>query len=168
MAQPTLLEQIAAGNTEDFDVNKWEAGNGKPQANSDFDVSAWENGKDGKPGPTLLEQIAAHPAPPPMSDEDKASQTRQMAVGALTGMPTPNMTPQDVQQFQAGKAAGAASVPLVAAGAGVVTPEAIPALVATLSAAAKAHPIAAKIIQRGLEGSALEAGWKLTKKVFGE
>jgi hypothetical protein len=35
------------------------------------------------------------------------SNTRQMLVSGLTGMPTPNMTPDQQQQFQQGKAAGA-------------------------------------------------------------
>jgi hypothetical protein len=48
------------------------------------------------------------------SDEEKASQTRQMLVGGLTGMPTPNMTDEDKKSFARGKAAGAISVPLVA------------------------------------------------------
>lgn len=45
---------------------------------------------------------------------DQASQDRQMLVSGLTGMPTPNMNEQDRQNFAAGKAAGAVSVPLVA------------------------------------------------------
>lgn len=48
--------------------------------------------------------------------EDKASNTRQMLVSGLTGMPTPNMTDADKASFAKGKAAGAVSVPAVAAG----------------------------------------------------
>src|SRR5262249_40210335 len=48
------------------------------------------------------------------SAEDQASQTRQMLVSGLTGMPTPNMTAADRASFERGKAAGAVSVPLVA------------------------------------------------------
>jgi hypothetical protein len=46
--------------------------------------------------------------------EDAASQTRQMAVAGLTGMPTPNMSEADKASFEQGKAAGAISVPVVA------------------------------------------------------
>jgi len=46
--------------------------------------------------------------------EQAASNTRQMLVSGLTGMPTPNMTEQDRASFERGKAAGAVSVPLVA------------------------------------------------------
>jgi hypothetical protein len=49
-----------------------------------------------------------------LSPDEQASQTRQMLVSGLTGMPTPNMTEADKAQFQKGKAAGAVSVPLVA------------------------------------------------------
>lgn len=48
------------------------------------------------------------------SPEDQASQTRQMLVSGLTGMPTPNMTDEDKKSFAKGKAAGAISVPIVA------------------------------------------------------
>jgi len=51
--------------------------------------------------------------PPPVSPEEKASQTRQMLVSGLTGMPTPNMTAEEKANFEKGKAAGAISVPVV-------------------------------------------------------
>lgn len=54
--------------------------------------------------------------PKPPTPEEQASQTRQMAVSGLTGMPTPNMSAQDKAEFEQGKAAGAVSVPVVAAG----------------------------------------------------
>ena len=46
--------------------------------------------------------------------EQEASNTRQMLVAGLTGMPTPNMTEADRASFEKGKAAGAISVPVVA------------------------------------------------------
>jgi hypothetical protein len=49
------------------------------------------------------------------NQEDEASNTRQMLVSGLTGMPTPNMNDADRASFQRGKAAGALSVPAVAA-----------------------------------------------------
>jgi hypothetical protein len=48
------------------------------------------------------------------SADDQASQTRQMLVGGLTGMPTPNMSEEDKRSFERGKVAGAVSVPVVA------------------------------------------------------
>src|SRR5260370_42625400 len=51
---------------------------------------------------------------PALSPDEQASQTRQLLVSGLTGMPTPNMTPEDRAQFEKGKAAGAVSVPVVA------------------------------------------------------
>jgi len=53
--------------------------------------------------------------------EEDASNTRQMLVSGLTGMPTPNMTAQDKASFERGKMAGAVSVPAVA-GAVASTP----------------------------------------------
>ena len=51
---------------------------------------------------------------PVLSPEEQASQTRQMLVSGLTGMPTPNMTADDKASFERGKAVGAVSVPAVA------------------------------------------------------
>jgi hypothetical protein len=50
----------------------------------------------------------------PRTAEEEASNTRQMLVSGLTGMPTPNMTEREKAQFAQGKAAGAVSVPAVA------------------------------------------------------
>ena len=50
--------------------------------------------------------------------EQEASNTRQMALAGLTGMPTPNMSEADKASFEQGKAAGAVSVPVVAAAVG--------------------------------------------------
>ena len=64
-----------------------------------------------------LEQQSAKagtPSGPQVNPEQEASNTRQMLVSGLTGMPTPNMTEQDKASFARGKAAGAVSVPLVA------------------------------------------------------
>jgi hypothetical protein len=55
-------------------------------------------------------QLKANPA-------EDASNTRQMLVSGLTGMPTPNMTEQDKASFERGKMAGAVSVPVVASAA---------------------------------------------------
>jgi hypothetical protein len=61
-----------------------------------------------------LEQQQAQPQSAAQSPDDKASNTRQMLVSGLTGMPTPNMTDADKASFAKGKAAGAVSVPVVA------------------------------------------------------
>ena len=88
-------------------------------------------------------------ANPVFSPDEKASQTRQMLVSGLTGMPTPNMTAEDRAQFAQGKAAGAISVPVVAgatAGATAIA-EVLPSVlihtvegVKALGAWAEAHP----------------------------
>lgn len=92
---------------------------------------------------------------PVLSPEDQASQTRQMLVSGLTGMPTPSMTSEDRASFERGKAAGAVSVPVVAGattGASAVA-EALPSVlphtiegVKALGAWAKANPIQAYIL----------------------
>lgn len=69
------------------------------------------------------QQAEANPA-------QEASNTRQMLVSGLTGMPTPNMTEQDRQNFEAGKAAGAVSVPVVA---GAMSLNAAAPLITTLA-----------------------------------
>jgi hypothetical protein len=75
-----------------------------------------------------------------------------MLVSGLTGMPTPNMTAQDRTSFAQGKAAGAVSVPLVAAGVtgGAATAEFGPQVIKAVQAAAEAHPIVAKALAYGL------------------
>jgi len=93
--------------------------------------------------------------PPSVSPEEKASQTRQMLVSGLTGMPTPNMTAEDKANFEKGKAAGAISVPLVAgttALIGATAPE-IAAGTKAVQAMAEAHPAAAKFIKKVLTGA---------------
>lgn len=68
-------------------------------------------GVGGLPPGYTLEQ----PAQPVKSNPvDDASNTRQMLVAGMTGMPTPNMTAADRASFETGKAAGAVSVPVVA------------------------------------------------------
>jgi hypothetical protein len=69
-----------------------------------------------------------------------------MLVSGLTGMPTPNMTEQDRQNFERGKAAGAVSVPIVAGATVGATalPEVVPSVVQKAKAIAewaKANPI---------------------------
>jgi hypothetical protein len=88
----------------------------------------------------------------PKSQADEASETRQMLVSGLTGMPTPNMTAADRTSFAQGKAAGAVSVPLVAAGVtgGAATAEFGPQVIKAVQAAAEAHPIVAKALAYGL------------------
>ncbi len=109
------------------------------------------------------------PASSSPSDEEQASQTRQMLVSGLTGMPTPNMTDDDKKSFAKGKAAGAISVPVVA-GATIGATEAAPLLadkigyakelaeyygkegVEAVAKMASEHPIAAKLIAKTLGG----------------
>lgn len=88
----------------------------------------------------------------PKSQADQASETRQMLVSGLTGMPTPNMTAQDRQSFEAGKAAGAVSVPAVASATlgGAAATEFGPGVIRAVQAAADAHPIIAKALATGL------------------
>jgi hypothetical protein len=62
--------------------------------------------------------------------EQAASNTRQMLVSGLTGMPTPNMTDADKASFENGRAAGAISVPAVA---GAISLSAAAPLVQTLA-----------------------------------
>jgi hypothetical protein len=69
-----------------------------------------------------------------------------MLVSGLTGMPTPNMTATDRQQFETGKAAGALSVPAVAGA--VVAPEAIQPVEDALAGFAKSYPTLAKLASR--------------------
>src|SRR5262249_18371281 len=52
---------------------------------------------------------------PAKSPEDEASNTRQMMVSGMTGMPTPNMTDADKAEFATGKAVGAGSATLISA-----------------------------------------------------
>lgn len=70
------------------------------------------------------------PAQSSPSPEEEASQTRQMLVSGLTGMPTPNMSDADKKSFARGKAAGAVSVPVVAGAATGATAiaEAVPSV----------------------------------------
>ena len=80
------------------------------------------------------------------SPDDKASNTRQMLVSGLTGMPTPNMTDADKASFARGKAAGAMSVPVVAGATigATAAPEVIPSVVDKAKAVVKwstANPI---------------------------
>ncbi len=92
---------------------------------------------------------------PALSPEEQASQTRQMLISGLTGMPTPNMTAEDRANFEKGKAAGAVSVPVVAAGTAGLTAisEALPSVlphtidgVRAIGTWANAHPVQAYIL----------------------
>src|SRR5579864_886263 len=100
----------------------------------------------GLPAGYKLETSSDAPSNTSSSPEDEASQTRQMLVSGLTGLPTPNMTDADKASFARGKAAGAVSVPLVAgatAGA-LAAPEVVPQIVQKAKAVAewaKANPI---------------------------
>jgi hypothetical protein len=92
---------------------------------------------------------------PVLSPEEQASQTRQMLVSGLTGLPTPNMSAEDRASFEKGKAAGAVSVPVVAGattGASAVA-EVLPSVlphtiegVKAIGSWAKANPIQAYIL----------------------
>jgi len=120
------------------------------------------------------------PPAPTASPEEQQSQTRQMLVSGLTGMPTPNMTDQDRAEFAEGKAAGAISVPAIAAsylGAHAALSAGISALVPALTKGtvalgqwAEAHPLAAKIvfhsIKAAITGTAIGAGAKIAGKVI--
>jgi hypothetical protein len=70
--------------------------------------------------PTSVEQSF------PKYSKEAQSNTRQMAVAGLTGMPTPNMTEDDKASFERGKATGAvtatavSAAPLVAEAAGPI------------------------------------------------
>ena len=92
----------------------------------------------------LGEDVQKQQAPPSAADD--ASNTRQMLVSGLTGMPTPNMTEADKASFEKGKAAGAISVPVVAGATlgATATPEVVPEIVQKAKAVAewaKANPI---------------------------
>ncbi len=101
----------------------------------------------------------------PRTPDEEASNTRQMLVSGLTGMPTPNMTEREKTQFAQGKAAGAISVPLVAGGTAAplataaALPSVIPATIHGVKAVgtwASAHPVQAYILYKILfEHSAL-------------
>jgi hypothetical protein len=59
-------------------------------------------------------KFAAGPSKQATADPAQyASDTRQMLVSGLTGMPTPNMTDADKQSFATGKAVGAGSATLL-------------------------------------------------------
>jgi len=114
------------------------------------------------------------------SPAEQQSQTRQMLVSGLTGMPTPNMTEQDKADFASGKAAGAISVPAVAGvylGAHAALSAGIPALTKALTGGALAvgawaeeHPVAAKIIWHvvgnAIKGTTIGAGARITGKII--
>jgi hypothetical protein len=146
---------------QDFDINAWEAGkynqaSTTPTAEPDFDINAWENGKAASP--TSVEGRPQVQPPQVNMQEDLGP----APAGKLSGLPGVNPHTPTVKEGLGDVALAAAPI------GGAMTADALPALVQTLTAAAKAHPFAAKVIQRGLEGSALEAGWKLSKKIFGE
>lgn len=92
---------------------------------------------------------------PVLSPDEQASQTRQMLVSGLTGMPTPNMSAEDRASFEKGKAAGAVSVPVVAGATtgataiAEVLPSVLPHTIEGVKAIgswAKANPIQAYIL----------------------
>lgn len=101
-----------------------------------------------------LERLALMPDPAPQKTPDEqASDTRQMLVSGLTGMPTPNMNDADKASFERGKAAGAVSVPLVAGAtlAASAAPEVVPSVVDKAKAVvewAKSNPIKAIAISK--------------------
>jgi hypothetical protein len=80
-----------------------------------------------------------NPSTSPQTTEDKASNTRQMLVSGLTGMPTPNMTEADKASFAKGKAAGAISVPVVAGATlgATAAPEVLPPIIDKAKAVVK-------------------------------
>jgi len=97
-------------------------------------------------GDSLFSDEEINPPQPKVDPAQDASNTRQMLVSGLTGMPTPNMTDADKASFARGKAAGAVSVPLVAGATAGATaaPEIIPSVVQKAKSGvewAKANPI---------------------------
>ncbi len=93
-----------------------------------------------------LGQTAQKQNTPQPPSADDASNTRQMLVSGLTGMPTPNMNATDRASFEKGKAAGAISVPVVAGATigATAAPEVVPDIVNKAKAVAewaKANPI---------------------------
>ena len=147
---PNLLDQVDAENQQDVPQTQSPTPASQP-------VSVTSSGN-------LLDQVAAEdeqqqartqPTKPTLSPEEQASQTRQMAVSGLTGMPTPNMTAADKTAFERGKAAGAVSVPAVAAGTVGLTavPEVLPSVlphtiegVKAIGTWAEAHPVQAYLL----------------------
>src|SRR5438552_13653395 len=92
-------------------------------------------------------------AAPQQTPEDQASQTRQMLVSGLTGLPTPNMNDADKASFARGKAAGAVSVPVVAGATlgATAAPELLPSIVDKAKAVAqwaKANPIKSLVVAK--------------------
>ena len=61
----------------------------------------------------LGQSVQKQQTPQPVDPQQYASDTRQMLVSGLTGMPTPNMTEQDKSSFAAGKATGAGTATLL-------------------------------------------------------
>lgn len=121
-------------------------------------LEAWGNQQQ-QPTPSQsdlspLEQLALMPNPAPQkTPEEQASDTRQMLVSGLTGIPTPNMTDADKASFAKGKAAGAISVPVVAGAtlAASAAPEVVPSVVDKAKAVvewAKSNPIKAIAISK--------------------
>jgi len=155
--------------SEDFDINKWDAGqykgvtwnedNAAPtgvQWNEDFDINKWENGNQKPaPNPTSVEGRPGVPKPQPPtlspSEEMPVSQAEQDSVGAA----------QTAKQL-GGPAAGG----LAAGMAGPMVMALAPEVVSALSSAAAAHPLAAKIIAHGIEAAGLGAGWRIATKLF--
>ena len=111
------------------------------------------------PAPVTLDMSKAQPINQPSQwdqEQAQASQNRLSLVSGLTGMPTPNMSEADKASFEQGKAAGAVSVPLVAAAAtGVGSPAVRAALV----------PILKRYGIKALEGGAMATGYGLYREL---
>lgn len=130
--------------------------NSRPSGNSPDQQSA-------APKPGFLGSLKAMFAGAP-TDPQQQSQTRQMLVSGLTGMPTPNMSPQDQESFQQGKAAGAVSVPLVA---GATTVLGTPGAAAALATVGKKWGIDALKTagKSAIGGAAAHYGWQLYQEL---
>lgn len=64
----------------------------------------------------LGQSVQKQQQPQPQANPDQtASDTRQMLVSGMTGLPTPNMTDADRASFASGKAAGAGTATLLSA-----------------------------------------------------
>lgn len=126
-------------------------------------------------GPPVPQPIPPELRNAQMSPQDEQSNTRQMLASGLTGMPTPNMTALDRTNFETGKAVGAASVPVVAAGTtgATLVPEAlgagaralIPPVIRFGQWAAE-NPRAAGILREIIKHSAIGGGYAGVKKIL--
>jgi hypothetical protein len=165
------LEQLA-GDTTDFDINKWEAGEtGKfydideiankmspiesVAAGKDFDIFEYENRN--KPSPTSVEgrpQIQPPAVQMMASNVAQALNPTESVAGPGEASYVAQADPQSQSKMLAAAVVGAGGATAMMTGSEGI---------AALKAAAKTHPIVAKVIVKGLEGMGLGAGIKAFK-----